>query len=57
MKNLKRITRINLKTITGGARVTCILPNGQPTTCRDQCPADFCGPMVNMCLMPIGLCD
>ncbi|WP_410493864.1 bacteriocin-like protein [Chryseobacterium sp. T16E-39] len=57
MKNLKKITRINLKSITGGARVACILPNGQTTTCKDHCPADFCGPNTNMCLLPMDLCD
>lgn len=57
MKNLKKISRISLKSITGGAFVTCTLPNGQSTRCRDHCPQDFCGPTSYMCLIPMDLCE
>ena len=58
MKNLKKISRISLKNINGGALVfvDCILPTGQPTRCRDKCPQDFCGPTSYMCLIPMDLC-
>lgn len=58
MKNLKKISRINLKSINGGALVfvDCKLPNGEPTRCRDKCPQDFCGPKSYMCLIPMDLC-
>lgn len=56
MKNLKKISRIGLKSITGGAVVTCMLPNGELTRCKDSCPQDFCGPTSYMCLIPMDLC-
>jgi len=56
MKNLNKVSRANMKTIKGGIFVTCILPTGQPTRCRDQCPQDFCGPTSYMCLIPMELC-
>ncbi|MDR6923052.1 MULTISPECIES: bacteriocin-like protein [Chryseobacterium] len=57
MKNLKKISRSNLRSITGGVFVTCTLPNGQPTKCRDHCPTDFCGPTSYLCYTPMDLCD
>lgn len=45
-----------MKTIKGGVFVTCTLPNGEPTRCRDRCPQDFCGPTSYMCLIPMDLC-
>lgn len=57
MKNLRKLSRSGLRTIEGGAVfVTCTLPNGQPTRCRDKCPEDFCGPTSYMCLIPMDLC-
>ncbi|WP_336961314.1 bacteriocin-like protein [Chryseobacterium contaminans] len=57
MKNLKKISRVGLKTLHGGlVFVTCTLPNGQPTRCRDRYSQDFCGPTSYMCLIPIDLC-
>ena len=56
MRNLKKVSRANMKTIKGGGFVTCTLPNGQPTRCRDKCPQDFCGPTSYMCLIPMDLC-
>ncbi|MET3038376.1 hypothetical protein ABXT08_20000 [Chryseobacterium sp. NRRL B-14859] len=57
MKNLKKVSRDSLRNITGGGFVTCVLPNGQPTRCRDFCPTDFCGPTNYMCLLPIDFCE
>ncbi|SFN84449.1 hypothetical protein SAMN05421594_4436 [Chryseobacterium oleae] len=58
MKNLKKISRINLKSISGGAIVfvNCTLPTGEATRCRDKCPVDFCGPTNYMCLLPLDYC-
>ncbi|WP_261509802.1 bacteriocin-like protein [Chryseobacterium paludis] len=56
MKNLKKMSRVNLKTITGGVFVTCTLPNGDLTSCRDNCPTDFCGPTSYKCLLPLDYC-
>lgn len=56
MKNLQRVSRANMKIIKGGIIVTCTLPNGQPTRCKDRCPDDFCVGTHNMCLIPMGLC-
>ncbi|MDN3694813.1 hypothetical protein QWZ06_22430 [Chryseobacterium tructae] len=57
MKNLRKLSRIGLRAIQGGAVfVTCTLPNGQSTRCRDKCPEDFCGPTSYMCLIPMDLC-
>lgn len=56
MKDLKKISRSDLKAIQGGVFVNCTLPNGQPTRCRDKCPTDFCGPTSYLCLIPEDLC-
>ncbi|WP_165851753.1 bacteriocin-like protein [Chryseobacterium pennipullorum] len=57
MKNLKKVSRIGMKAIQGGAFVDCTLPNGQPTRCRNACPVDFCGPTSYMCLLPLDFCE
>ncbi|MDP9962223.1 bacteriocin-like protein [Chryseobacterium lathyri] len=56
MKNLKKISRIGLKSITGGEFVNCTLPTGESTRCRDKCPQDFCTPVSYMCLLPLDYC-
>lgn len=56
MKNLKKVSRIGLKSIQGGAFVNCTLPNGDLTRCRDFCPTDFCGPTNYICLLPLDYC-
>ncbi|MFN1217126.1 bacteriocin-like protein [Chryseobacterium kwangjuense] len=56
MKNLKKLSRVGLKSIVGGAFVNCTLPTGEPTRCRDKCPEDFCGPTNYMCLLPLDYC-
>ena len=46
MKNLKKVSREQLKSIIGGfIQVTCPLPSGKYTMCLDYCPipSQVCG--------------
>ncbi|MEY8758836.1 bacteriocin-like protein [Chryseobacterium tongliaoense] len=56
MKNLKKLSKQNLESITGGALVICLLPNGGSALCPDYCPLEICNAVPARCLITDDSC-